>query len=353
MDNIIFKHGGIDVVRRRDVMDFSANINPLGLPIAIKKAISSNVDGVLHYPQPWAEGLVKKIAEYCGVNKSNVLVANGSVELIYLVMRLYRPKTTLIPVPTFTEYERAANSIRSKVRFINMDEGENFKLPLFRLKKNRADALFLCNPNNPTGNLLYDSPKDIKRLPHGLIAVDEAFMDFLPTQNKHTLIRLALKSRRIVAIRTLTKFFALPGLRIGYVIAHKDIIAKLKLVLPPWNINFFGQLAAELILKDNAYIKKTYTIIQKERDFLFKQLNAIRGIRPYPSVANFIMIQLTCRWPSSHRLKGLLLKKGILVRDCSNFRNLSNRFIRIAIRSRKENLRLLQAVREVSWNIKK
>ncbi|NQT23189.1 MAG: aminotransferase class I/II-fold pyridoxal phosphate-dependent enzyme [Candidatus Omnitrophica bacterium] len=348
MDNIIFKHGGIDVGKRRGIVDFSANINPLGLPLAIKKALSSNVDGALHYPQPWAERLVKKISEYFGVNKNNVLVANGSTELIYLVMRLYRPKTTLIPVPTFTEYERAASSVRSKVRFINIHEGENFKLPLSMLEKNRADALFLCNPNNPTGNLLYDSPKYIKRLRHGLIVVDEAFMDFLPTQNEHTIMREALKNKRIVAIRTLTKFFALPGLRIGYIVAHKDTIAKLKACLPPWNINFFAQLAAELILINNGYIKKTYTIMQKERSFLFSQLNSIRGMRPYPSVANFILIRLTHRWPPSHRLKGLLLKKRILVRDCSNFRNLSNRFIRVAVRSHKENLGLLRALKEVS-----
>ncbi len=342
MDNLDFSHGGnIYEVNKIDIIDFSANINPLGLPTRIKKTIYNNFDKILHYPDPAARNITRKIAKYWEIDEENILLGNGSVELIYLITSTYKPKTTLVPVPTFSEYERAAKSAKSKIRFLRLKEKEGFKLNLSHV--GNTDIAFFCNPNNPTGNLILENSVAVKNL----AVVDEAFMDFLPNQKNHTLIWKATKSKKIIILRTLTKFFALPGLRMGYLIAHKNIINKLRQNLPPWNTNSLAQIAAEQILNDKNYINKTYKLIKKERKFLFEQLAEISGLRPYPSVTNFLLIKIEREDITSKSLKELLIKKGILIRDCGNFRNLNDKYIRVAIRSHKENLKLLNALKEV------
>lgn len=341
MRAVNFSHGGNIYEHKKRIVDFSANINPLGLPRDIKEIIYKNFDRILHYPDPDAKGLTKKIAKYWGINDENILLGNGSLELIYLIMSAYRPKTTLIPAPTFSEYERAAKAVNSKIKYLKLREKEDFRLNLSSVDK--ADMFFLCNPNNPTGNLVLPSLQGAGKAS----VVDEAFMDFLPDEKDYTFIWKAIKSKKLIVLRTFTKFFALPGLRIGYLVAHKKIITKLKQHQPPWSTNALAQLAAELILKDKAYLKKTHKLIAKERKFLFEQLTGIKGLKPYPSVTNFLLVKIALPGWTSTALKEALLKKGILVRDCVNFRNLNDKYIRVAVRSHKENLQLLKAVREI------
>lgn len=330
-------HGG-DVYRYgKGVIDFSANINPLGLPKSIKKAIYGNLDKILHYPDPAARNVREKIAEYWGMACENILLGNGSAELIYLIFSCFRPKTAAIPVPTFSEYELAARRAGSRIQFLKLKEEEGFRL---NQDPTGSDILFVCNPNNPTGNLIFEDLRGMERL----VVVDECFMDFLPDQKDHTLIWQAAKSRNLIVLRTFTKFFAMPGLRIGYLIAHKEIINKLRQHQPPWNTNCLAQIAAEIILNDTGYIEKTHRLIEKERNFLFERLAKIDGLRPYPSVANFLLVRTE---NSSLDLKESLIKRQILIRDCSNFRGLSDRYIRVAVRLRKENLQLLAALKEV------
>jgi threonine-phosphate decarboxylase len=329
-------HGG-DVYRYGDGMvDFSANINPLGLPPGIKKAIYSNLDKILYYPDPAARNVGQKIAEYWGIAEDNILLGNGSAELIYLIFSCFRPKTTSIPIPTFSEYELAAKNVESKIRFLKLEEKEGF-----RFKENPScDILFLCNPNNPTGNLLFKNLKVAERL----VVVDECFMDFLPDQKDHTSIWKAAKSRNLIVLRSFTKFFAIPGLRIGYLIGHREMVEKLRRYQPPWSTNCLAQIAAGLILNETGYIEKTHRLIEKERDFLFEQLAKIDGLKPYPSVANFLLVKTK---KGSLNLKESLIKRQILIRNCSNFRGLSDRYIRVAVRSHKENLQLLAGLAEV------
>lgn len=346
MANLVFEHGGdIYGVKGQGVIDFSANINPLGLPQSVKKSLLSNFEKVLHYPDPKARSITQKIAGYWRVDEQNILLGNGSAELIYLIVSTYKPKTAVIAVPAFSEYERAVRCVKSKIHFLKLKEEEGFGLDLSRLAK--TDIIFLCNPNNPTGNLILENRRRVEQLTQKLIVIDEAFMDFLPNQKNYTLIWNAIKSRNIIVLRTLTKFFALPGLRMGYLITHKDLINKLKQNMPPWNTNSLAQIAAELILTDKKYIKKTYTLMERERKFLFDQLALIGELRPYPTVTNFILIKIEKPGLTSKHLKKLLLKKGILIRDCSNFRNLDNKYIRVAVRSRKENLKLLHFLRTI------
>ncbi len=349
MDNLRFSHGGnlYEIKRKykKEVIDFSANINPLGLPQSVKRTIYKNFDKILHYPDSKASNITPKIAKYWGINKQNILVSNGSTELIYLIMSCFKPKTTLIPAPTFSEYERAAKSIESKIRFLKLKEKNGFRFSA--QGQSKADILFLCNPNNPTGNLLLQEQKTIEKLPNKLLIIDEAFMDFLPNQKDYSLIWRAVKNRKIVVLRTFTKFFALPGLRIGYLIAHKEVINKLKRYQLPWSTNSLAQIAAETILNDEEYINKTYKLIEKERRFLSRQIAKIDGLKPYSSVTNFLLIKIELADMSSKSLKELLIKKGILIRDCSNFRNLNEKYIRVAVRTHKENNKLINVLKEV------
>lgn len=352
MHNLAFAHGGnIYEVKRRygkDVIDFSANINPLGLPPQAKKTIYKNFSRILHYPDPEAKDITRKIAQYWGIKEENVLVGNGSIELIYLIMNTFKPKTTLIPIPTFSEYERAARCITSEISFIRLKEDENFQLP--ELNSRCTDVLFLCNPNNPTGNLIIKNFAAIKSLSARLIIIDEAFMDFLADEKEHTLINEACQNKRIIVLRSFTKFFAFAGLRIGYLVAQRDIIRKLQQFQIPWSVNTFAQLAARAILEDKKFMIKSRETVAKERDFLFNEIKKIGRLTPYHSVANFILIKIAKGSIMANSLKTRLLSKGILIRDCSNFRNLSHRFIRAAVRKRKENKELVNALREIFHN---
>jgi len=345
----MFKHGGniygIKKKRPEEIIDFSANINPLGLPLQLKKAVCENFNRILHYPDPEARGITRAISEYWKIKKENILVGNGSVELIYLIASCFKPKTTLIHAPTFSEYERAARTVKSKIKILRLKEGEGFSFNISGIGS--LDMLFLCNPNNPTGNLLFNAGRIIDKLPVKLAVIDEAFMDFLPNQKDHTLIPRAVKSKKIVALRTLTKFFALPGLRIGYLVAHKEIVNRLKEYQPPWSVNSLAQLAGQIILTDKGYIRKTCDLIVKERNFLFKQIEKSEGLKAYPSFANFVLIKIEKKDLTSTYLAKRLIKKGLLVRDCVNFKGLGNKFIRIAVRIRKENLKLLRSLNSI------
>jgi threonine-phosphate decarboxylase len=350
MDNLAFKHGGniyeMEKKFKRGFLDFSANINPLGLPSGLKKLLYKNFQRVFNYPDINTENITCKIAQYWRIKKGNILVGNGSVELIYLIISAFSPKTALIPSPSFCEYERAARNINARIKFIKLQEEENFKLNPSGLRA--SDIVFLCNPNNPTGNLILPDGRIIEKFSNKLTVIDEAFMDFLPDEKRHTLIRRTQTDKRIIVLRTFTKFFALPGLRIGYLVAHRDIIARLREYRIPWSVNFFAQLAAELVLGDREYINDTRQLIEKERRFLINALLGTKNLTPFPSVTNFLLIKINNKNLTSSMLSKRLLRKGILIRDCANFRGLSNKFIRIAVRSHGENVRLIKALEKIT-----
>jgi len=344
--NDLYKHGGnIYEIKRRyrkDVIDFSANINPLGIPLRVKKLLRQEVDSLSHYPDPESHDLKIALARYWGVREENVLVGNGSTELIYLIFNAFQPAIVTLPAPSFSEYERAARISKKKVRFICLSAENDFSINTRWIKD--CDMLFLCNPNNPTGNLLVENYASVGDIPANRIVIDEAFLDFAEDEKERTFIPEAARSKRFIVLRTLTKLFALPGLRVGYLIAHQDIIRTLKKHQMPWSVNVLAQRAAECALKENAFMQRSKQLIEKERFFLYESLSRIKRFKPYPSVTNFILVKIEDRRITSMRLKERLLKKGILIRDCANFRGLDKQFIRVAVRTHKENMQLMQAL---------
>lgn len=342
----LYSHGGnIYGIGRRyrgGIFDFSANINPLGIPPEVRKLLGRRIDILIRYPDPQARRLKAAIARYWNVKEENVLVGNGSTELIYLVLNAFRPASVTIPVPSFTEYERAARIAGNKVTFIRLLETDGFYLKPSRIKN--CSMFFFGNPNNPTGNLIMRNRADTETLPAGRVVIDESFMDFLPDEKEHTLIGRAKETKKIIVLRTFTKFFALAGLRVGYAVAHQDTIRVLQRFQMPWSVNVFAQAAAECALFQKDYIRRSRQTIKEERVFLYNAVGRIKGLRPYPSVANFLLVKIEGGRSTSTRLKERLMKKGILIRDCANFRGLDERFIRVAVRSRKENMRLIKAL---------
>jgi len=350
MVDLNFSHGGnsreAEKKYGRSLIDFSANINPLKMPPGVKKKLFDKFSGLLNYPDPDSTEISRKIADHWGIKSANILVGNGSAELIYFIVNAYQPRTAIIPVPTFSEYERALILAKSDISFLPLKEKNKFCLDISKVKK-KPDILFVCNPNNPTGNLLIENRENIGIKPNKLLVIDEAFMDFLPDQKEHTFVRETVKNKKIIVLRSFTKFYALPGLRIGYMAAHEDVIKKIERYKFPWNVNSLAQIAGAAVLSDKKYIFKTCDFIEKERKFLLKNLSRINTLKCFPARANFILIKIIVNNYSAESLKIKLAEEGVLIRSAGNFRALSDKYIRIAVRGRRENMKLIAALRRI------
>jgi len=342
-------HGGNCL--KRNIIDFSVNTNPLGLPKGLSDIISKNTDRILRYPDPSSERLKRKLAALHRVGPENITMGNGSIELIYLIPAAFKIKKALIITPTFSEYEFAVRSNGLNPAFFNVSEKDNFNINCGKLSERlpRHDAVFLCNPNNPTGSVLHNddvlylSRLDRKR--KGLLILDEAFIEFNTDSKRTTIISEAVKNGSLVILRSLTKFFAMPGLRLGYVIGHKRIIERIVKLQYPWNVNGLAQLAGEKVLADKVYMDRTRLFIAKERQYMFERLGNVKGLKVYPSSANFILCKLVnAPVQGSGELTQRLLRKGIYIRACGNFRGLNDKFFRVAVRRRDDNNLLINSI---------
>jgi threonine-phosphate decarboxylase len=335
-------------IEKDAIIDFSSNVNPLGPSPSAKRAVKRSVAFIDRYPDPGMNGLRKAIARYFGIKPEHVVCGNGSTGLIHLIPRVFRPRKVLIPIPTFTEYAAAVENAGGEVVAFPLKEGEGFRVdPLemaFALKG--MDMAFLCNPNNPTGGLIPKAEMiEIIQyaLQHGVrLVVDEAFMDF---SDSDSIIKETAQSSHLICLRALTKFFGMPGLRIGYAVSGETTAADLRGAQEPWTVSIPAEQAAIAALEDWGYIKKTRRFIEQERDRLLSALRVLPGVEPFPCPANFILIKLASdeAWHLTERLG----RRGILIRDCSSFPGLGDRYVRIAVRTRKENKRLVQALREL------
>ena len=337
-------------VAPEDLLDFSASINPLGYSPGVKEAIISGLDRIVHYPDSTAEGLRQALACRHGMAAGNVIVANGSTELIYLVPRLVRGARGLIIGPAFSEYAKALAHAGMDSGFFLLDPDEGFELSLESLDKRLAhgvDILFLCNPGNPTGKLLprpiIEKILDLCRSRGVFVVLDEAFMDFCESDSAKS---LALSNNRLVILRSMTKFYAIPGLRVGWAIASLDVIRQLEALSAPWSVNFLAQIAGMAALADSAHNRRTLDYVAEQRSALASELACIDGLKPYPSAVNYLLVKIM-NGCSAGMLQGLLLEKHILVRNCANFPGLDDSFIRVAVRTGEENSKLLSELRDV------
>lgn len=325
------------------IIDFSASINPLGISKKVESEIRSELKNLHNYPDPNTKKLREEIAQYLDISPETILCSNGSTELIYLIPRALKPETALIPSPTFSEYEKACQiNHGSRIKCYELKKDNNFEImpDEFIDAMQNCDMAFLCNPNNPTGNMLKKNQvlriAEAARESKCFLLVDEAFIDFCPEESVITAVQ---HNPYLIVLRSMTKFYALTGLRIGYGIFPFRIIDKLKNFKEPWTANTLAQKAAIVALGDNDYADRTLRLIAKEKRFLegcFKKI----GIEFYPSDANFYLLRIN----GNSRINLKLREKGILVRNCSNYRGLDSSFMRIAVKSRRENRILIKSL---------
>ncbi|KUK55436.1 MAG: L-threonine-O-3-phosphate decarboxylase [Atribacteria bacterium 34_128] len=333
-----------------EIIDFSANINPLGISPKIKEVLVKSTDQLSHYPDPECKEAKKEISGYFKIDYENILLGNGSTELIYLIVQTLKSKKVLIPIPTFYEYERALNSNNVSINFYKLKEKQEFLVSIDEIIPQLAgiDLVFLCNPNNPTGTFLHRKEililvKEIQRRKIFLV-LDEAFIDLY---EEESFIKEVKNYDHLIVLRSLTKFYGLPGLRIGFGVSSPKLIKKLEIQKIPWSVNSLAQIAVREVLRDEKYISKSRSFLLKEKEFLYRELSNIEGWKVYKPSANFIFIKLLGNI-SSEILQDQLGRRGILIRDCSNFRGLEKgKFIRVAVRTHKENIKLLQELKRV------
>ena len=338
---------------KEKIIDFSANINPLGPSKKIHEAITANIGAIVNYPDPDCTELKDALAGYLGIDRDLLLMGNGAAELIYLLVRVTGCKKALIPVPTFCEYGLAVLSQGGDVVEVEMDEEEGFRLPAEKIIKlmPEADLLFICSPNNPTGRLV-ERPV-IERIleraaDHGvLVLVDEAFMDFVPRRELYTMMQTVGTSGSLAVLYSLTKFFGIPGLRLGSIAGPANLIKKMKASKDPWNVNSLAQAAGLAGLEDREHMERTNALVSREKSFLFEALQCMPGLSPLPGAANFILLNVSGSGLKSGEFTELLGRRGILVRDCLGFSGLAGRYVRIAVKDRPENEVLLAAIKDI------
>ncbi|AOR24260.1 threonine-phosphate decarboxylase CobD [Clostridium taeniosporum] len=335
-------------IKYTDIIDFSSNINPLGMSNQVKKVIIDSMDDIEIYPDISYAELKRSISEYEGVNESYLILGNGAAEVLFNIVKALEPKKVLIPSPTFSEYKEAVECVNSEVELYNLKEEKFFCIDEDILKKitEEIDIIFICNPNNPTG-VLTNKELLMKILTKSkesniIVLIDESFMDFV--EEDFSMINALSNFDNLIILKSLTKFFAIPGLRIGYSLcSSKDIVSEVYKITPAWNINAFADISTRASLKDKNYIKKTIQYMEKERAFLYNGLKEVKNLRVYKPSVNFIFFK--CDFDID--LKSELLKYNILIRSCSNYDNLDKYYYRVAVKNRENNTKLINCLKSI------
>jgi threonine-phosphate decarboxylase len=352
------RHGGLPerdfdrlCVEPRQVIDFSVNLNPLGCPDMIRTRWADLIKGIDRYPSLEGSGIARYLRNRMGLPESEVLGGNGSTEMIYLIPRALGLERVAVVTPSYHDYYRASTLAGAEAFSVPLSPGAGFEPPsLEALSRSLedADALWLGNPNNPSGTFF---PREtLKRLafrhPGKWVIVDEAFMPFLRDwKNESMAVPPTLKN--VVVIHSLTKFYGLAGIRLGGVTASGEVIDRLRTFKEPWTVNSVSEAVAPILLDCGPYESETLDLVEKERKRLFDALMIIDGITVFPSKANFLL----CRWDITPDLDSLikgLLGQGIYIRDCRNFPDLERNYFRVAIRSSRDNARLVEGLLKLS-----
>lgn len=334
-------HGG-DIYRNQIKLDFSVNINPLGIPQSVQQALHKAVDVCSQYPDMKAEKLTQTVSAMLAVPQEYLLFGNGASELFMAIVHALSPQKTILPVPSFYGYEYALQAACKEVIYYPMREEVNFGLTDIFLEHltEDIDLIFIANPNNPTGKLL--DRIYLKRLLNhcrdkGIVVVlDECFVEFCGSEA--SVLSEIGEYENLILVRAFTKLFAIPGVRLGYLVCSNALLVeKIRRQLPEWNLSVFAQEAGCACAGGQGFVEQTVEYVRKERLFLADGLKEM-GLRVFPGDANFLMVY------SEKALYEPLLKQGILIRDCRNFRGLCEGYYRIAVRSREDNEQLMKAI---------
>ncbi|MBQ7522190.1 MAG: aminotransferase class I/II-fold pyridoxal phosphate-dependent enzyme [Clostridia bacterium] len=336
-------HGG-DIYSRCVLYDFSANVNPLGVPENVKETILHNLSVIEKYPDVRCTALKQAISQFENILLQYIVCGNGATDLIFRIVQTLRPKKALLLSPTFSEYEKALHTFGCQIRYFDLDSQNNFipdKTLLDYLHD--IDIFFLCNPNNPVGNLiekdLLDKIIDKCYRENIYLVIDECFLDFVRNAQQY---KATLNNNKIIILKAFTKIFAMAGLRLGYCLCSDgNLCNRIETVGQCWNVSGIAQVAGISALKNaKNFISKTIGYVEKQRDFLTINLRNL-PFRVFDCRANFIFLQ------TDLPLDTLLLEQKILIRNCNNYRNLTDGYFRIAVRTEKENQILIRTLERI------
>lgn len=348
------KHGGYgrELSSTVPIVDFSANINPLGVPETLISSIKKSLPNLIYYPDVEYKNLRKDLGDLYNYDPEKIWVGNGSVDLIFNIIEILESKHALLLAPTFGEYEHAFSKSGAEVLHYYLQEENDFNLDMNKFidylnNHHEIDTICLCNPNNPSGTLV--SKFAIDHLAHycqdrGIwLIVDEAFNDFIAKKSDYTFVDKIDEDDNVVIIKSLTKYFAIPGLRLGMaLLPNKQFLNTLVDYCEPWSVNTFAAELGPEVFNDNEYAKATANWLSAEKSYLESELSNISQIKMYPSAVNYYLLKC-----DSVDLYKELLNKGILIRNCDNYLGLENGYYRIAVKSHEENQQLVRQLQDL------
>ena len=344
VDNMAKKFGK----NENDIIDFSSNVNP-HIISDLGKYVLEGLEKSRSYPDINYTNLRNNISDYIKVDSELIIPGNGATEIIYLLMKSIKRRLAILN-PTFSEYGRGAKLNNLEIIDFHLKEENNFSIDLDEIQKNmdKFDSLFICNPNNPNGKV-----KDLNELldlmieNDKLLIVDETFMEFVGEEEKYSLINKIEQTPNLFILKAVTKFFGMPGLRLGYgVTSNKQIIKNIYEYKEPWTINSFAENLSNYLFKDKEYINGSKDYYINERKFVLEELRKISRLKVYDTDTNFVLIKLDDDEANSLKLE-LFEKYNILIRDASNFIGLDKSYIRVAIKSHNDNKVLIESLRKI------
>lgn len=365
----IFQFAHEQRIEPYEVVDFSANINPLGPSQRGLDALNAQLRYISHYPDATNDDVLNAIADTYGMDKHQIIVGNGAAELLYAICRLPGYTGAFVPAPGFSEYKEALEASKIPVRdiFYRPREDDNgkpyFEVPYLALETFAAELkgqdgriiVFLGNPNNPDGTLLdKDHIRTVASMlkdANSLLVIDESFIDFVgndPLQdNEHSIRSLVNEFDNIIVVHSFTKFYAVPGLRIGAAFTNETLITQLQQYIPSWSVNTLAQAYTKAALNDVDYIKRTKQELNDERAFMYNALDAIEGITVYPPSANFMLFQVNQEGITANYINEELKKYNMIVRNCDSYVGLTNHWVRIAIKDHDTNIKLVDKLTDI------
>lgn len=336
-------------IKEANIIDFSGNINPFGLSPKIKDVVINNIDIVKTYPDKDYNDLKKSISNYCNCNINNIIVTNGATELISLCIKTLAPKNAIIISPSYSEYERELKKINCNIIYFDLKEKDNFLLNVDKLLKiidDKIDLIILCNPNNPTGTAITNNQIELILKKCNFLIVDETYAEFSSTKENICATNLTNIYDNLFVIRGTSKFFCVPGIRLGYGICKNSyILNKINENKDLWSVNCFANLIGQTMFDDKDFIQKTKQLVFNEKQRIFNQLKTIQNLKFYSSKSNFILCKILNNKTTSTILFEMLIKHNILIRDAKNFPFLDDSFFRFCILKQNENEMLLKKLK--------
>ena len=334
-------------IREEDILDFSANISPLGLPEHIRQAMVKAIDQTINYPDPDCSRLKEAISKEDAVSETKIACGNGGADLLYRLAFGLQPKKVLLPAPAFVEYEEALSAAGAQIEYYRMTEDFIIKEDILEQITEDTDFVVICNPNNPTG-ILTERERILRILDRAektktFVLVDECFLEICKNEKEYTVKPFIEKYEHLIILKSFTKLYAIPGVRLGYILAgSEEVIERVNCAGQAWSVSHIAQCAGVAALADNIYKEKVIDTVAEELAYMKKEFYNLPVVL-YDGAANYLFF----RTPEITDLDKQLEGHGIMIRNCSNYVNLGRDYWRVAVKAHEENKKLIKALRMI------